>query len=798
MKKLLVSVTIVALGGWGDIQAESISAPALHLSVYGGASALGELGYVVCALKGGAKSYIYFGAFDSLGVYYRTVLDSGDVSEPAIAITPKDFLHIVWRKEDRIYYVTTLTGITPEDIRNGGQPVWSERVPISTRPPQRPTEPASNPFVEAEGEWVYVVWRGPNEEGNPNFGEIWQRRRRMDWPIEQWTTPANKSRTPLQESNYPTMSTGIRMKRIVLLPSGADIPSTYVICADTDKDSLNEVIFSTMFASYITIWKIYEHRPMNRYELVYADTGAYPFPPGITTGNFMPWDVGDIDQDGLTDLLGPNIDNPQNPDTNWYNVVTTQESPDYSSYPESLSWWYRYAYNEVISEPFYFTIDLDCDGKKEIIMVTPNPDIATGIWENVGNNQNELVWHREVGAWSFAFNDFDLDGRKEFVTANLGSLGRVSVYENTGDDQYEMIFQDTVRIPNGRDVFSGQDLDGDGKPEFFVCFAWFPGSVADFYLYMWEATGNNTYEKTLLAHLQRNIGLDWGAISKCGDIDGDGIEELVWSIGIDVFVYKAIGNNQFQLVWSWHNPTQDIVKDAFVNIYDLNHNGYNEIVLSGIFGGSPGYPDYATYIYELEAVMLLRPNGGENFAGNTQEPIRWQKFYPPRCDSLSLFYSLDNGRSYDTIITGLPATDSSYLWTVPNVSSDSCRVKIIAYGPGWQYDESDRIFRITPAEVKEEAGVVPLFTDLKVSPNPFHSQTTIHFSLPSEQKVRLKVYNITGKLVRRLCDEEMKPGRYKRVLSNSANEQGVLPDGVYFIRLETDNQKIISKVILTR
>ena len=571
------------------------------------------------------------------------------------------------------------------------------------------------------------------------------------------------------------------MKRIVLLPSGADIPSTYVICADTDKDSLNEVIFSTMFASYITIWKIYEHRPMNRYELVYADTGAYPFPPGITTGNFMPWDVGDIDQDGLTDLLGPNIDNPQNPDTNWYNVVTTQESPDYSSYPESLSWWYRYAYNEVVSEPFYFPPDLDGDGRLEILF-------WYGIFENSSNNQNNLVYMNLNPCWSFTFGDFDLDGREEFVTAWLGSLGRVFIFENTGDNQYELIRVDTVRIPNGRDVFLGQDLDGDGKPEFFVGFArWVGGNIWDYFLYMWEATGNNTYERTLIDSVRDVEWLEYR--SKCGDIDGDGIEELVWSIGAQVRVYKATGNNQFQLLWSWRNDHGGDYPHSMVNIYDMNRNGYNEIVVSGY---------NKTSIFEVEAVMLLRPNGGENFAGNTQEPIRWQKFYPPRCDSLSLFYSLDNGRSYDTIITGLPATDSSYLWTVPNISSDSCRVKIIAYGPGWQYDESDRIFRITPAGVKEEAGVVPSFTDLKVSPNPFHSQTTIHFSLPSEQKVRLKVYNITGKLVRRLCDEEMKPGRYKRVLSNSANEQKVLPDGVYFIRLETDNQKIISKVILTR
>ncbi len=572
------------------------------------------------------------------------------------------------------------------------------------------------------------------------------------------------------------------MKRIVYLPYGLDYAE--ILCADTDHNDSNEIIFTTYPP---TCWEIWEHRPVNQYQLVYADTGVYPYPPGIETGNFEPNDVGDIDQDGLTDLLGPNIDNPQNPDTNWYNVVTTQESPDYSSYPESLSWWYRYAYNEVISEPFYFTIDLDCDGKKEIIMVTPNPDIATGIWENVGNNQNELVWHREVGAWSFAFNDFDLDGRKEFVTANLGSLGRVSVYENTGDDQYEMIFQDTVRIPNGSDVFSGNDLDGDGKPEFFVGFArWVGGNIWDYFLYMWEATGNNTYERTLIDSVRDIEWLD--KRSKCGDIDGDGIEELVWSIGAQVRVYKATGNSQFQLLWSWRNDHGGDYPHSMVNIYDMNQNGYNEIVVSGY---------NKTSIFELEAVRLLRPNGGESFAGNTQEPIRWQKFYPPRCDSLSLFYSLDNGRSYDTIITGLPATDSSYLWTVPNVSSDSCRVKVIAYGPGWQYDESDRVFKITPVGVKEEAGVVPLFTDLKISPNPFHSQTTIQFSLPSEQKVKLKVYNITGKLVRLLCDGQMKPGRYKIVLGTTDNEQGVLPDGVYFIRLETENQKIISKVILT-
>lgn len=143
---------------------------------------------------------------------------------------------------------------------------------------------------------------------------------------------------------------GLRMKRVSFLQAGPYIaPGGYPICVDTDHNGLNEIIFFTQFP---TRWEIWEHRPLNQYQLVYADTGLYP-PQGIITGNFSPTDFGDIDQDSLADLLGPNIDFPTNPDS-FYNVVTTQESPNYFSYPESLTWWYRHTNNAAISQPFYF------------------------------------------------------------------------------------------------------------------------------------------------------------------------------------------------------------------------------------------------------------------------------------------------------------------------------------------------------------------------------------------------------------------------------------------------------------
>ncbi len=585
-----------------------------------------------------------------------------------------------------------------------------------------------------------------------------------------------------------------RIKRIVLLPSGLYTGSDGIpICCDSDHDGLNEIIFSTAIP---TRWEIWEHHPyiFNQYQLVYADTGAYPYPPGITTGNFRPFDVGDIDNDSLIDLLGPNYERAN--DTTFY-IITTQESPKYHSYPENLSWWFRHS-NNFIGEGgagHYFPPDLDNDDRREILKGSSNPQYGLMIFENIANNNNQLVYTDNTrDGFNFAFGDFDLDGYYELVTATLGTLGIVDIRENIGDNQYQLIWTDTVRLPNGIDVFSGNDLDGDGKPEFFVAF--YSGNT--FYLYMWEATGNNRFERILIDQKTITVSYSTGRRSKCGDLDGDGIEELVWATPTRLFVYKATDNNQFQQVWQWsqdHGTNECLI----VNIYDMNNNGYNEIVV----GGSG-----KTSIFEVEAVRLLRPNGGEVFQDSTQELVQWQKFYPPRCDSISLFYSIDNGNNYTMITHGLSGNDTSYLWTVPNFNSDSCKVKIIAYGPGWQYDESDGVFRIAGTGI-EEIGVADgnRAMTLRVFPNPIKSVFRVQYSIPSPSpqsspingkgfnKVTLQLFDTSGRLLKTLVDEYQNPGTYSLEIGNWKLK---IPTGVYFLSLQTHEKRIIERLVIIK
>jgi hypothetical protein len=80
-------------------------------------------------------------------------------------------------------------------------------------------------------------------------------------------------------------------------------------------------------------------------------------------------------------------------------------------------------------------------------------------------------------------------------------------------------------------------------------------------------------------------------------------------------------------------------------------------------------------------------------------------------------------------------------------------------------------------------------------PNPFNPETTIRFSVPSKSYVSLKVYNILGKFVAELINEEKDGGVYN--LSFNSDEYK-LSSGVYFYKLESGNYSSTRKLLLLR
>jgi hypothetical protein len=480
----------------------------------------------------------------------------------------------------------------------------------------------------------------------------------------------------------------LSMRRTSLLPAGIVVTvSGKVLCFDCDHDGVQELVFRTGFG-YPLRWEIWEYRPVNRYELVYADTGVYPYPTGIATGNLVPFDIGDIDQDGRTDIVGVNRERAN--DT-LYNVLVVMESPDHHLFPDSLVWSFRYGRNLGGNAPCYVAPDLDRDRKLEIALLGGGQYIGLGIWEPAGDNRYDLVWNSwDVPSMtSLMFGDFDLDSLREFA----GGWSLAGVYENTlpGQDSYLIVYCDTTGLGNGNDGFSAQDLDQDGWPEFLISFHSY--SANTFFLNMWEATGNNTFERTLVDERRMVVGYGGGR-SRCGDLDGDGVGELAWALPLGLFVYKAVGNNEFEQVWEWWDDHGGTGQSLITNIADMNRNGYNELVV----GGSG-----KTSVFEVEAIRVLHPDTSEEFCPGDTCLVRWQTFTPPRCDSVSLFLLTDTvvpeGEWFyqlDAIVTGLSSTDSVYPWVVPDTVLEAAWIVAIAYGPGWQFDRSDSAFAIHP------------------------------------------------------------------------------------------------------
>jgi hypothetical protein len=94
------------------------------------------------------------------------------------------------------------------------------------------------------------------------------------------------------------------------------------------------------------------------------------------------------------------------------------------------------------------------------------------------------------------------------------------------------------------------------------------------------------------------------------------------------------------------------------------------------------------------------------------------------------------------------------------------------------------IREVNPSSVSGEEGSSNLDNFLLEQnyPNPFNPSTVISYRLPVTSEVTLKVYNVLGKEITTLVNEELSVGAHK--VEFNANG---LPSGIYFYQLKTNN-----------
>lgn len=100
----------------------------------------------------------------------------------------------------------------------------------------------------------------------------------------------------------------------------------------------------------------------------------------------------------------------------------------------------------------------------------------------------------------------------------------------------------------------------------------------------------------------------------------------------------------------------------------------------------------------------------------------------------------------------------------------------------------------------EDIGVIPISKNKPVSfslyqnfPNPFNPSTSIRFDVPKSSFVRLTVYDVLGRNINTLVNEQVLAGSYEVKWDASG-----VPTGIYFYKLVSDNYVETKKMILVK
>jgi|GEM_PF-537698 len=526
----------------------------------------------------------------------------------------------------------------------------------------------------------------------------------------------------------------------------------------------------------------------------------------------------DFDLDGLVDIFLLTSNGPallRNTGEFIFEDVTESAGIEASSFARGASWG-----------------DYDNDGY---------PDLFIGVYSS-GNTH--LLFHNS-GDGTFE-NTTELSGVSDTLATSSGIWGDVS-----GDGYLDLLtlqpLTDRMYINNGDGTFDeraidfGIDEQGNDRAGTLVDL----DGDADLDIILIGGVGNIVYRNSGegFEDISQQTGIGntaWLGIT-IGDYDQDGDADILFSDpGLALFENRS-GLGQFLEVTEDLGLSGMSASDAFWA--DLNNDGYLDIVTtvpavlirqpdstfldltgtSGITGGyglrsfttyyddgddglldlvigdfweNAGYPggiDRHWFELSLQGTlsdMMAIGARARVFAGDLAS-TRWVSGGEGKSqDSATLHFGLENHDMIDSLVIDWP-------------SGITQKITAVA---------ADRIYPVVEDSTLDIVGnnspetVIPRTYALSQNyPNPFNPQTVIRFDIPegtssSLQLVRTKlaVFDVRGRLVRKLIDRVLSPGRHSVTWDGTDAHLVEVRSGIYFYRLESGTFRSTRKMALLK
>jgi hypothetical protein len=288
------------------------------------------------------------------------------------------------------------------------------------------------------------------------------------------------------------------------------------------------------------------------------------------------------------------------------------EASDQDSFPNIFNFSHRMweISSAVGSETF---VDLDNDKNMDVLYVGDDslPPMGQKVfiaeYDNTLNRFLKRFSHRPQPEWrvsGFSVGDFDEDGFKEFATGSV--FGDVYVFENDGNDSYQQVFYDTLSASNAYLTGATNDIDRNGKIEFFLGGSSYYNGTPASRIYWFEANGNNNYQKIRSFFL---LGTDVLGTTELfiHDANRDGIDELVFCFSYLVVILSwNPQTQQFDIHYldEWESDDQEIQS---VNMADVFNSGALDLFVNVVDIAT--VPRIRTYYYQANTITGIDPVG---------------------------------------------------------------------------------------------------------------------------------------------------------------------------------------------
>jgi flagellar hook assembly protein FlgD len=92
--------------------------------------------------------------------------------------------------------------------------------------------------------------------------------------------------------------------------------------------------------------------------------------------------------------------------------------------------------------------------------------------------------------------------------------------------------------------------------------------------------------------------------------------------------------------------------------------------------------------------------------------------------------------------------------------------------------------------------VIPGEFAVNVSPNPFNPRTSVELALPVDGRARVDIYDVRGRLVRKLLDEDLPAGNHSRTWEGQDDRGQRVASGVYMVKVQHPGGSRVTKVSL--